>query len=45
MNYIIFLEVLTINSSSRTRKNSPTKLTKLDASMVGIMFIIITMNY
>ncbi len=37
-------ELLTGNSSSRTRKNSPTGSTKASASMVGRMFAIATMS-
>jgi hypothetical protein len=37
-------ELLIENSSSRTQKNSPIGLTKVDASMVGGMFMVTTMN-
>jgi len=40
-----FKKLLTGNSSSRTRKNSPTGLAKVGASMVGGMFAVVTMSY
>jgi hypothetical protein len=40
-----FLELLTENSSSRTRKNSPIGLAKAAASMVGGMFVVVAMSY
>jgi hypothetical protein len=40
----IFSELLTGNSNSRTPKNSPTRSTKANASIVGGMFAITTMN-
>jgi hypothetical protein len=43
-NYRIFLELLIGNSSSRTRKNSPTGSAKDGASMAGGMFAIIAMS-
>jgi hypothetical protein len=41
----IFSEFFTENSSSRTRKNSPTESTKTGASMVGGMFAVALMSY
>ncbi len=43
-NYIIFSQLLTRNSSSRTQKNSPTRLVKASASLVGGMFEVTSMN-
>jgi len=43
-SYRIFSELLTGNSSSRIRKNSPIGSTKAGASMVGGMFAITAMN-
>jgi len=40
-----YLKLLIGNSSSRTRKNSPTRSTKVGASMVGKMFVVATMSY
>jgi hypothetical protein len=42
---IIFLELLTENSSSKTQNNFPTRLVKGGASMVGGMFAIALMSY
>jgi len=41
----IFSKLLTGNSSSRIRKNSPTGLTKAGASVVRGMFAVAAMNY
>jgi len=38
-NYKFFLEFLIENSNLKTQKNSPTRLIKASASMVGGMFI------
>jgi hypothetical protein len=40
----IFLELLTGNSSSRIRKNSPAELTKDGALMMGGMFVVTVMS-
>jgi hypothetical protein len=40
----MFSELLTKNSNLRTQKNSPTRSTKVDASMVGGMFAVATMS-
>ncbi len=39
-----FSKILIKNSSSRTRKNSPTRSANASASMVGGMFAVISMN-
>jgi hypothetical protein len=44
-SYRIFLELLTRNSSSKIRKNSPTGLVKVGASVVGGTFVVATMSY
>jgi hypothetical protein len=40
-----FLELLTGNFNSKTRKNSPIGSVKASASMVGGMFVVTKMNY
>jgi hypothetical protein len=44
VSYIIFSTLLNENSSSKTQKNSPTGLIKVRASMVGKMFVVVTMS-
>jgi hypothetical protein len=44
-NYIIFSELLTKNSSSRTQKKSPIGSVKVAASMVGGMFAVVAISY
>ncbi len=39
-----YLDFITENSSSRTQKNSPTRLVKVNALMVGGMFTVATMS-
>jgi len=43
-NYKKISELLTGNSNSRTRKNSPIGSAKVGASMVGGMFVVAAMN-
>jgi len=44
-SYKNFADLLTGNSSSKIRKNSPIGSTKASASMVGEMFMLAGMSY